>query len=242
VARRTGVASEVDLDLQSDWQLVTDGARIEVVQASAPAGFMPATPGDVWEYRSTQPDSPPLHSRERVLAGPQRGDLWIARVCSEIDEYAAALSERDLVISAAGVLPDIGVMTSAAGPVHTRATSGLYLPRALPVGLRWTWGQQLEMPTATLEVTGSAEVVAVERVTVPAGSFAAMRVHGEVFSRMHLRTPAGSPPLESVQRDASHWVRGLGLVQSSSLGPPEQQRTKSLVAYAVRGAPPRQGG
>jgi len=94
---------------------------------------------------------------------------------------------------------------------------------------------------ATLEVTGSAEVVAVERVTVPAGSFAAMRVHGEVFSRMHLRTPAGSPPLESVQHDASHWVRGLGLVQSISLGPPEQQRTKSLVVYKVRGAP-RRGG
>ena len=132
VARRTGVASELDLDPQSDWQLVTDGARIEVVQASALSGFMPATPGDVWEYRSTQQGTPPM---------------------------------------------------------------------------------------ATLEVTCSAEVVAVERVTVPAGSFAAMRVHGEVFSRMHLRTPAGSPPLESVQRDASHWVRGLGLVQSISPRP-----------------------
>ncbi len=239
MARRTGHASEVDLDAQDDWQLVTDGARVEVVQAPARAGFMPATPGDVWEYLSTQQGTPEMHSRERVLAASQRGGLWIARMRSEIDEFAAALSERDLVIAAAGVLPDIGVMTSAAGLVHTRETHGLWLPSALPVGHRWTWGQRLEMPTATLEVTGSAEVVAIERVTVPAGSFEAVRVHGEVFTRMHLTSPPGSPPLESVQRDASHWVRGLGLVQNISLGPPDQQRSKSLVAYDVRGAPAR---
>jgi len=239
VATRTGYASEVDLDTQGDWQLVTDGTRIEVVQALALAGFMPATPGDVWEYRSTQEGAPPLHSRERVLSASQRGGLWIARVRSEIDELAAALSERDLVICAAGVLPEIGTMTSAAGPVHTRETHGLYLPHALPVGLRWTWAQQLEMPGATLEVTGAAEVMAVERVTVPAGSFEAVRVHGEIFSRMHLRSPARSPPLESVQRDSSHWVRGLGLVRTISLGPPDQRRAKLLVAYDVRGAPPR---
>ena len=158
---------------------------------------------------------------------------------SEIDELAAALSERDLVIAAAGVLPDIGTMTSGSGPVYTRETHGLYLPHALPVGLRWTWGQQLEMPGATLEVTGTAEVMAIERVTVPAGSFEAVRVHGEIFSRVQL---AGSPVLESVQRDASHWVRGVGLVQSIGLGPPDPQRAKVLVAYDVRGAPPRHGG
>lgn len=242
MARRTGYASEVDLDAQGDWQLVTDGAHVEVVQAPALAGFMPATPGDVWEYRSTQEGAPPLHSRERIVSASQRGGLWVARMCSEVDELAAALSERDLVIAAAGVLPDIGTMTSGSGPVYTRETRGLYLPHALPVGLRWTWAQQLEMPGATLEVTGNAEVVAIERVTVPAGSFEAVRVHGEIFSRVQLHAPAGSPPLESVQRDASHWVRGLGLVQNIGLGPPDPQRAKVLVAYDVRGAPPRRGG
>ena len=242
MATRTGYASEVDLDVQGDWQLVTDGARVEVVQAPVLAGFMPATPGDVWEYRSTQQGTPPLYSRERIVSASQRGGLWVARMCSEVDELAAALSERDLVIAAAGVLPDIGTMTSGSGPVYTRETRGLYLPHALPVGLRWTWAQQLEMPGATLEVTGAAEVVAIERVTVPAGSFEAVCVRGEIFSRVHLSSPAGSPPIESVQRDSSHWVRGLGLVRSISLGPPDQQRVKLLVAYDVRGAPPGLGG
>ena len=232
-------ASEVDLDAPGDWQLVTEGGRVEVVHVAIQAGFMPATPGDVWDYCTTQPGQPPLHSRDRVLAARQQGDRWIARMCGEVPEYPAALSERDLVLTAAGVSPDIGTMTSAAGPVHTISTRGLYLPRTLPVGLRWAWSQQLEMSLATMEVTGTGEVVAIEQVTVPAGSFEAVLVYGEILSHVLLRSPAGSPPIESVQRDVSYWVRGLGLVRSVSVGPPEQ-REKMLVGYDVRGAsPPR---
>ena len=236
---RGGHASEIDLDAPGDWQLVTAGGRVEVVHVAAP-GFTPASPGDVWDYCTTQPGQPPLHSRDRVLAARQQGDLWIARMGCEIAEVPAARCERDLVIAADGLSPDIGTMTSAAGPVRTTSTRGLYLPRALPVGLRWRWAQQLEMPLATMEVTGTGEVVSVEQVTVPAGSFEAVRVHGEVVSRVVLRSPAGSPPIESVQRDTSYWVRGLGLVRSVSVGPPEQQRDKVLVAYEVRGASARQ--
>ena len=234
---RQGRASEVDLDPQGDWQLVTDGAQIEVVHTRALPGFMPATPGDVWEYCSTQPGTPAMHSCDRVLAARREDGLWIARLRSEIREHPAALCERDLVLAPAGVLPDIGTMTSGSGPVHTLTTSGLYLPSVLPIGLRWRWTQQLEMTMATMEVMGTAEVMAIERVTVPAGSFEAVRVHAEVVTHMDLRAPAGAGPIESVQLDISHWVRGLGLVRSSGLGPPDQRRDKMLVAYNVRGAP-----
>ncbi len=234
-----GRASEVDLDVQGGWQLVVDGGRIEVVHAVAGPGYMPASPGDRWQYATTQAGCEVLVSHDVVVRGAWLGDVWVARVRSEVVGVPGASSERDLTITPAGVSPAIGTMISGTGPVHTRASHGLFLPAVLTVGMRWDWGQELEAATmgiTAMTVTGSAEVVAIERVTVPAGTFMAVRVHGQSVSRVHLREPVGAAPLESRQEDVGHWVRGLGLVRHESLGAPESRRVKQLVAHDVRGA------
>jgi hypothetical protein len=248
-------ASEVEVVEHSPWRLVIVGALVLVccdpatrpaAVVEAPAedpGFAPASVGDAWTYRTGQTSPglvmPGATTTDRIVAGAREGGRFVGRVVSEDAGNPAANSERGLIVTPAGVSPDIGTMTTAIGPVTTLRSSGVFLPAQLPAGLRWTWTQTLESPISTMEVRGSAEVIGPEQVTVPAGSFAAVRVRSEV--RNHVVTRGGTvPPIEHVQRDDSWYVRGLGLVKAvtTTTG---YSAEKVLVAYQVQGAPVGQG-
>jgi hypothetical protein len=165
------------------------------------------------------------------------GEAWVARVRSEHAGNPAADSERSLIVTADGVSPDIGEMSTAIGPVRVLATHGVFLPRWLPAGRTWRWGQQLCTPLATMVVEGTAEAVGEQEVSVPAGRFRAMLVRGEIYSRVTMHEPKGAAVIEHRQRDEGLHVRGLGLVRHRTVGAQAQDLGKELVKFSVRGAP-----
>jgi hypothetical protein len=233
-------ASDVEVHGQTTWRLVAVGAMVLVRcdPARAGPGFSPMTVGDTWTYRTTQQASVPMPgatATERVVSTTQDGARRVARIVSEDASNPQAGSERSQVVTAAGVLPDVGTMTTAIGPVTTVRSEGVFLPAELTPGLRWTYAQELDSPISTMSVTGAGEVVGIESVRVPAGRFEAVRVRSEV--RNHVVVKDGAvPPIDHVQRDECWYVRGLGLVRSVTES--EGYRAeKLLVAFAVRGAP-----
>ncbi|MBK9755424.1 MAG: hypothetical protein IPO88_18330 [Nannocystis sp.] len=225
-------ACEVDVE-EAGWRLEADG---ELRRFEA-AGYAPATAGDWWFYATRQGPGPELRSWERVVSARWQGEDWVARVRSEHVDNPAANSERSMVVTPAGVSPDIGVMDTAIGPVRTLATQGVFLPRQLTPGSRWRWQQRLGSPLAMIEVEGTGEAIAEETVVVPAGRFTAMLVRGEICSRVTMHEPAGAPVIEHRQRDEGHHVRGLGLVAHRTLGASGQELVKLLLEYSVRGSP-----
>ena len=254
-------ASEVEVDASSPWRLVIVGAlvfvacdppaptearqagqaqRSDAVAAAALPGFAPNTIGDTWTYQTSQTSPgvamPGATSTDRIVSGAQEGTRWVGRLITEDAGNKAANSERSLILTAAGVSPDIGTMTTSIGPVTTSKSSGVYLPTELTPGLRWAWTQALESPISTMEVAGSAEVIGTQRVTVPAGTFEAVVVRSEV--KNHVVSKGGTiPPIDHVQRDESWYVRGLGLVKNVTQTDAGYRADKLLVRYSVHGAP-----
>jgi len=249
-------ASEVEVDVSSPWRLMIVGALVFVacdppraVEAKQTAeqeakltaalpGFAPTTIGDTWTYRTSQASPglamPGATSTDRIASGAQDGARWVGRIVSEDAVNKAANSERSLIVTAAGVSPDIGTMTTSIGPVTTSRTSGVYLPTELTPGLRWSWTQALDSPISTMEVVGSAEVIGAQRVTVPAGTFDAVVVRSEV--KNHVISKGGAiPPIDHVQRDESWYVRGLGLVKSVTRAGADYRAEKELIRYSVHG-------
>ncbi len=216
------------------------GKQGDAVAAAALPGFAPTTIGDTWTYQTGQTSPgvamPGATSTDRIASGAQEGTRWVGRLVTEDAGNKAANSERSLIVTAAGVSPDIGTMTTSIGPVTTRTTSGVYLPTELTPGLRWSWTQALESPISTMEVAGSAEVIGTQRVTVPAGTFEAVVVRSEV--KNHVVSKGGTiPPIDHVQRDESWYVRGLGLVKNVTQAGAGYRADKVLVRYSVHGAP-----
>ena len=226
-------ASEVEVG-ESGWRLDAKG---ELRWADwFVGGYSPVSLGDVWVYSTRQGEGAALETCERVLAAGWVGEAWVARVRSECVGHPGADSERSVIVTAEGLSPDIGEMTTGIGPVRVLATHGVYLPRALRAGLRWAWGQRLITPLAEMAVEGTAEVVGEVAVTVPAGSFVAMLVRGEICSRVVMHA-ATVPAIEHRQLDDAWVVRGLGLVRHCSVGAAGQDCVKELCKYRVRGAP-----
>lgn len=191
------------------WRMELAGALVVVawVDEGGAHPFAPVGVGAAWVYAVSQASGPASEASEEIVAARRDGARTIARVRGVA---GGGVSERDLVIDRSGVRPDIGTMTSVAGPVVTRAAEGVYLPRALAPGRTWRWRQSLEMPSATIDVEGVGEALGEVAVAVPAGSFVAVHVRCAVRSRM--RTPTGE--LEIVQAQDNFHARGVGLVRS----------------------------
>lgn len=243
--------SAVEVVTDSPWRLVIVGALVLVAcdpiaapppaaTTPAPAGFAPTSVGDSWTYHTSQTTPglamPAATATERISSGAQEGTRWSGRLITEDAGNPGANSERSLIVTPAGVSPDIGTMTTAIGPVTVIKTSGVFLPAELTPGLRWSWTQAIDSPISTMEVAGSGEVIGAEQVTVPAGTFAAVRVRSETRNHVIGKT-GGIPPIDHVQRDESWYVRGLGLVKNVTQLGTGYRAEKVLVRYSVRGAP-----
>jgi hypothetical protein len=181
---------------------------------------------------------PGLETVERIVSVLHHGERLVARVRSEAPGNPAAGNERDLVIVGFGVSPEIGTMQSAVGPVTTRAAEGVYLPRELTVGMSWSWRQEIETPMSTMQVEALCEVVGPAQVGTPAGQFSAVHVRCVTHNRMTVTlADSPAPPTEHTQTEDNYYVRGIGLVRSTTAANQGYVSEKVLVRYRVAGAP-----
>lgn len=247
-----GVDDTTELDAGSSWQLQVVGALVLVAcdppPGTAPPGpehpFAPAAVGDEWVYTISQQHPavamPGAEAIERILRAERAHGRLVARVRTELPGNPAATSERDLVITAEGVSPDIGSMLSAQGMVLVRSAAGIFLPRALTPGLTWQWSQEIEAPTSTMAVSATCEVVGEAQVQAPSGAFAA--VHVRCVTRNLMRplpvkgSPLEIPPIDHAQTDDAYYVRGVGLVRSVTTMATGYRSEKLLVRYRTGAA------
>jgi hypothetical protein len=139
-------------------------------------------------------------------------------------------ADGTLSIAPAGVTFD-----GEAIPMMSEALLELYLPPAAEwqPGKRWTYqiergpGLPIGLGTATL----SNEIIGPETVTVPAGTFDALRVETLVDQQMTLDLPgAGRQVIDLSHRATSWYAKGIGMVRSVS-DEEEGPMTVELVDY-----------
>ena len=112
--------------------------------------------------------------------------------------------------------------------VETKSVDGYVLPRDIRVGSNWTtkFAVSMSIPVQTAdsepmkvdaEITIRQSVIGEERVTVPAGTFTALKVSSETFVKTSI---PGQPALSGGGDDTpmvtatEWWVKGKGLVKS----------------------------
>jgi hypothetical protein len=129
-------------------------------------------------------------------------------------------------IQASGYVDFAAGMTGASASAQTRSVEGELLPRDLRVGSSWNTRFVISMNmggvpgmggdlNGTVSIRRTAE--AQERVTVPAGTFQAIRVKSETdfrFDPVAGAAPEAFPPLVSYE----WWVEGKGLVKTTMGG------------------------
>ncbi len=138
---------------------------------------------------------------------------------------------NDGAIQATGYVDMAAGLGGASATTQTRSVEGELLPRNLRVGSRWntrfTIAMQLGgvLPEATNIVGDSLsgtvfiqrEALSEESVTVPAGTFRAIKVKAETDLQIDSGAgapPGGYPPLVSYE----WWVEGKGLVKTTMGG------------------------
>jgi hypothetical protein len=233
-------STTTELEATLGWRLIVTGALVLVGcdphTTAAGHPYAPASVGDEWVYAlpQSQPAGsvPATQSIDRIVAAEQRGDRWVARVRSET---LGSASERDLVISALGVTPELGSMTSAVGEVTTRAAEGVYLPRELSPGMRWDWRQELDTPMSSMSVFGRCSVVGHDSYRGQSAIHVRCETHNRMITTM--KTGAEVPPAWHVQTEDNYYVRGIGLVRSVTTTPQGYRAEKVLVRWQVAGAP-----
>lgn len=117
----------------------------------------------------------------------------------------------------------------AGGDVEAKtiSSSGHFLPRDLAVGTTWTstyeveaknnnpQAAQLGMSTTHMNLTTKNTAVSEEQVTVPAGTFSAIKV--ESNNKMKMKLGPNLPDVDTEFTSYSYFVRGKGLVKSEIL-------------------------
>ncbi len=173
------------------------------------------------------------------ITGPATTDLKIkvsevsagrAKLDTVISYMGEKTISQELVCGADGSIETNSYMDMAGAfgspfKATTKSVSGEVLPKVLKVGDKWTLRYEMEldmsslkMPTLT-KMTGyvetTNEVVAEEKVTVPAGEFTAMKVRSDTFS--HYSAGADRPTTESRSSSFQWYVKGVGLVKQEDV-------------------------
>lgn len=230
--------STTEVEGGSGWHLVVSGALAYVACAAESTPwhpYAPASVGDTWTFSLVQESAagtlPTTETIDQIVAVARDGERLVARLRSD---FVGASSERDLVISPLGVSPEVGAMTTPIGTMTTQTSEGVYLPRTLTSGMRWTWRQELDAPTSTSSVVGRCAVIGRETIA----GMAAVHVRCEMQSLMVARdNPAGLARAEYVQIEDNFYVWGIGLVRSVTTTPSGYRAEKLLLRYQVAGAP-----
>lgn len=119
------------------------------------------------------------------------------------------------------------LLTGGITQIESRGASGTMLVRDLRPGAQWSQGFDF-ITTSNAggvrmvmgsNVTIDREAIGEEMVTVPAGTFSAMKIKSKIKMANKLMTSGGANELPLINLEQNEWwVRGKGLVKSQSTG------------------------
>ncbi|MCC7357332.1 hypothetical protein IT408_02380 [Candidatus Uhrbacteria bacterium] len=119
-------------------------------------------------------------------------------------------------------------MTGSVIKTKTTSSTGTYLPKDLAIGKTWESAYEVEtenenpeaarlgMKVSHMTLTIQNKVLSEESVTVPAGTFTALKVESK--NVMKLKLSPTMPPIDNTFTSFSYYVRGKGLVKSTTEG------------------------
>ncbi len=195
--------------------------------------YFPVAEGRTWQYRSTEPGSSDYTVSilqvsakgfvQRMTFGKSSFDLrW--------DCTASGLVQLDFL--------SIGGPENQGAEIKTKTlkSSGVVFPPAnLAVpGTSWAYSyvveQEIKSGDTTIISTSTVEVqnkiVALEEVTVPAGTFSALRVDSTSIIKGTMKAAGQSIPMNNTVQTSSWYAKDVGMVKSTAAG-----YTTELVSY-----------
>ncbi len=177
--------------------------------------YFPTTSGDRWEYSGTN-SLLGNYTRVDVIASSsnatftQESTLDTITYSVPYDCTAAGLTSQNPVQQYAGAL-----LNSPNAPVSVKlsSNSGVTLPDSVAPGATWQQTADFEATSSQINVNGrfvfDYTAVGLESVTVPAGTYNALRVDATIHIQVtSLHVPAGTYTI------TSWWAPGVGLVKS----------------------------
>ena len=186
--------------------------------------YFPLRLGDAWDYSD---------GAEHVVSIGLRDGRTTARLATA--DAALGTGEKTIVVTHEGVLPEFEIILPS-GTSRTTGATGMYLPARLVPGVSWTYTQEWDLPLSKMTIKVEARAAERERVTVPAGSFDAIRVEADVES--HTVAKAGdAPAFDHRQRDSLWFAEGVGLVRRVGVGE-TGHRTERVLTRFQPGAGP----
>jgi len=186
--------------------------------------YYPLKNGYEIDYEITGPASAGL---KITVSGVSAGHAKLDTVITYMGSHALS---QDLICGADGSIKTNTYMDMASAfgspfKATTKSVSGEVMPKELKTGDKWTLRYDTELDMSSLKmpnvttmagyVEQTNEVIGEEKVSVPAGDFAAIKVRSDSFS--HYSVTAASPPTETKSTSFQWYVRGVGLVKNEDV-------------------------
>jgi hypothetical protein len=202
--------------------------------------YFPIRPGARWSYvirQANQGDAMAgADSTLEVLAVRDDGRRVVADV---VDRTTAAgttsESHQQWVVTREGLLPCAGPVKTAAGEVHGRAPTGVYLPSVLDVDIPWRYALAFDTPYSTIDVRGTSRLIGFETLVVPAGRFELVaRVRSQTRTHLVTKPQPGMPAVPAVdqtQQEEAYYARGVGLLRAVTTTAAGYRSEKELVGF-----------
>lgn len=121
---------------------------------------------------------------------------------------------------------DMGAMSGGSVTAKTISSSGSILPKDVHTGSVWTSRYEVEtennmpaaaklgMKTSHMVVSTTSTAIGEESVTVPAGTFTALKVEAKMLT--HMTLGANMPAIDTQTTSISYFVEGKGLVKTET--------------------------
>lgn len=187
----------------------------------------PVKPGATWTYKSSGSFSGDYSFTDTITAVREDGFTLTSQFDDLTRTQEWACKPEGLASLTFGSGAAAGISTSGAQmDLITSNIQGVNLPGTVAAGDQWPYSLDFE---GTMEITGmSADVqgtatyifnaVGEEGVTVPAGTFTAMKIHVDLTLEMQIAFSGIDTPAEFTSSSDAWFAPGVGWVKSISSG------------------------
>jgi hypothetical protein len=189
--------------------------------------FFPVISGATWSYKSSGGAAGDYSFTDTITAVSEEGFTLNSQFeqLTRIIEWSC--QPDGLAALQLGSGPAAGISTDQFElDITPKSTSGVILPPTIAPGDRWTYSLEFEgaaemagnPATATGRASYAFEALAVESVSVPAGTFDAMKVKADLTMDVQISVQSVSTPVSFTFSSFMWWAPGVGWVKSENTG------------------------